>query len=81
MGNKADLLLERQVTQAEGQQMADRLRIDHFVTSALGGENIEQMFGSLAQALWVDWETGEGRVKRVHTSRVSQVGQVDGLLV
>ena len=56
--------------------MADRLRIDHFVTSALGGENIEQMFGSLAQALWVDWETGEGRVKRVHTSRVSQVGWV-----
>ena len=55
------------MTQAEGQQMADRLRIDHFVTSALGGENI-------AQALWVDWETGEGRVKRVHTSRVSQVG-------
>ena len=56
--------------------MADRLRIDHFVTSALGGENIEQIFGSLAQALWVDWETGEGRVKRVHTSRVSQVGWV-----
>ena len=67
-------MLERQVMQEEGQKMADRLKIDHFVTSALDGENIEQMFESLAQALWMDWETGEGRVKRVHTSRVSKVG-------
>ena len=73
VGNKADLVEDRRSAQEEGMMMADRLRIDHFLTSALDGENIDAMFASLAQALWINWETGQGRVKRLHASRVSQV--------
>ena len=73
MGNKVDLVQERLVTLAEAKEVAARLKIDHFVTSAAENQNIDHVFCTLAQALWVDWETSSGRVQRLHTSRVSQV--------
>ena len=76
VGNKEDKHLEKQVSVEEGRQVADKLNIDHIVASAVNGENIEEMFESLARALWINWQTGLGRVKRLHTSRVSEVLKV-----
>ena len=45
IGNKTDLPEEqRQVTTAEGEELAQQLRIPFFETSALNGSNVEKAF-------------------------------------
>lgn len=50
VGNKKDLEQERQVSFEEGQEYAKKLRSDFYIeTSAFTGENVKQLFESLAQ--------------------------------
>jgi len=72
VGNKCDLVSDRQVSPVEAQETADKLKVDHFLTSARDNSNVEVVFDTLAQALWLDWETSTGKVPRVHTTRGSQ---------
>ena len=59
IGNKSDLEDKRQVTQEEGQQFADENNLIFFETSALNGNNIEEIFFQSATELVNKLESGE----------------------
>lgn len=48
VGNKSDKAAERVVSTEEGQQLADKLGIRFFETSALRGDNVDNVFLSIA---------------------------------
>jgi len=50
-GNKIDLRAERQVSSEQAIEITKKLNIEYFETSALTGENIDQMFYSLAKKI------------------------------
>jgi len=50
-GNKCDLDNDRVVTYEEGKQLADEYGVQFFESSALTGENVEQMFTALATTI------------------------------
>lgn len=52
LGNKIDLINQRQVTTEQGKTLAERLNITHFIeTSALNGENVEKAFISMTRQI------------------------------
>ena len=59
IGNKSDLEDKRQVKQEEGQQFADENNLVFFETSALNGNNIEEIFYQSAAELVNKLESGE----------------------
>jgi small GTP-binding protein len=50
-GNKIDLRTERQVSNEEAKEISKKLNMEYFETSALTGENIDQMYYSLAKKI------------------------------
>ena len=50
-GNKADLVDHRQVSTEKAQQLADKLNLMFFETSAKSGNNIKTMFNEMAKRL------------------------------
>jgi small GTP-binding protein len=48
-GNKADLADHRQVSAEKAQQLADKLNLMYFETSAKSGSNIKTMFNEMAK--------------------------------
>ena len=50
-GNKADLVDHRQVSTEKAQQLADKLNLMFFETSAKSGSNIKTMFNEMAKRL------------------------------
>ena len=50
-GNKNDLTHMRKVNTKDGQTLADELNLQYFETSALTGENINELFYAIAKAL------------------------------
>ncbi|MHA1791456.1 MAG: Rab family GTPase [Promethearchaeota archaeon] len=56
IGNKSDLPEERQVSQQEAIELANKLGVSYFETSALTGANVHDVFNLLAYKL-VDQET------------------------
>ncbi|XP_023851440.2 ras-related protein R-Ras2 isoform X2 [Salvelinus sp. IW2-2015] len=55
VGNKADLELQRQVTQEEGQQLARQLKVTYMEASAKIRMNVDQAFHELVRVIrWVD---------------------------
>ena len=59
IGNKSDLEDKRQVTYEEGKQYADENNLVFFETSALNGNNIEEIFIQSANDLVNKLESGE----------------------
>ena len=59
IGNKSDLTDKRQVTQEEGKQFAEENNLVFFETSALNGNNIEEIFVQSATELVKKLEAGE----------------------
>ena len=59
IGNKSDLEDKRQVTYEEGKQYADENNLVFFETSALNGNNIEEIFIQSATDLVNKLESGE----------------------
>ena len=59
IGNKSDLEDKRQVTQEEGKQFAEENNLVFFETSALNGNNIEEIFVQSATELVKKLEAGE----------------------
>ena len=59
IGNKSDLEEKRQVTQEEGRQFAEENNLVFFETSALNGNNIEEIFIESATELVKKLEAGE----------------------
>eukprot|EP01089_Gocevia_fonbrunei_P003447 TRINITY_DN1341_c0_g1_i1.p1 TRINITY_DN1341_c0_g1~~TRINITY_DN1341_c0_g1_i1.p1 ORF type:complete len:184 (-),score=38.87 TRINITY_DN1341_c0_g1_i1:36-587(-) len=51
VGNKVDLVDQRDVPKVDGQTLADSLHCDFFETSAKTGENIQQAFESLVREM------------------------------
>jgi len=51
VGNKIDLASDRQVSTEEGQKLAEEQKLLFFEVSAKTGENIEQLFQNLVEAL------------------------------
>ncbi|XP_053576591.1 ras-related protein R-Ras2 isoform X1 [Bombina bombina] len=51
VGNKADMELQRQVLQEEGQQLGSQLKIKYFETSAKLRKNVDQIFTELVRAI------------------------------
>ena len=51
LGNKSDLVDERKVSEEEARELAESLGIEYVETSALTGENVEQVFYKLAEIL------------------------------
>jgi small GTP-binding protein len=50
-GNKNDLIKERKITKESAQECAIKYNLDYFETSALSGDNIEQVFKNLGKKL------------------------------
>ena len=59
IGNKSDLEEKRQVTQEEGKKFAEENNLVFFETSALNGNNIEEIFVQSATELVKKLEKGE----------------------
>ncbi len=59
IGNKSDLEEKRQVTQEEGKKFAEENNLVFFETSALNGNNIEEIFTQSAAELVRKIEAGE----------------------
>ena len=59
IGNKSDLEDKRQVTEEEGRQFAEENNLVFFETSALNGNNIEEIFTQSATELVNKLEAGE----------------------
>uniref|UniRef100_A0A8K9XSY2 RAS related 2 n=1 Tax=Oncorhynchus mykiss TaxID=8022 RepID=A0A8K9XSY2_ONCMY len=57
VGNKADLELQRQVTQEEGQQLARQLKVTYMEASAKIRMNVDQAFHELVRVIriWTIW--------------------------
>ena len=70
--NKIDLEAERVVSTEEGQQLAEELGIPFFETSALRGDNVEQVFFSLATEI----RTRQVQDDDPHTSRIPSTTKV-----
>jgi len=51
LGNKSDLVDERKISEKEAREVAESLGIEYVETSALTGENVEQVFYKLAEIL------------------------------
>ncbi|CAB1339266.1 unnamed protein product [Coregonus sp. 'balchen'] len=51
VGNKADLELQRQVTQEEGQQLARQLKVTYMEASAKIRMNVDQAFHELVRVI------------------------------
>jgi len=61
LGNKNDLVAQRQVEKIQGKNLAEELNLDYFETSALTGDNIHESFFKMAELL-------EGRKKQSTSS-------------
>ena len=59
IGNKSDLEEKRQVTEEEGKKFAEENNLVFFETSALNGNNIEEIFVQSATNLIKKLESGE----------------------
>ena len=59
IGNKSDLEDKRQVTQEEAKQFAEENNLVFYETSALNGDNIEEIFVQSATELMNKLEAGE----------------------
>ena len=59
IGNKSDLEDKRQVTEEEGREFAEENNLVFFETSALNGNNIEEIFTQSATELVNKLEAGE----------------------
>ena len=59
IGNKSDLEDKRQVTIEEGKQFADENNLKFYETSALNGNNIEEIFVNSATDLVTKLENGD----------------------
>ena len=59
IGNKSDLEDKRQVTTEEGKQFADENNLKFYETSALNGNNIEEIFVNSATDLVTKLENGD----------------------
>ena len=59
IGNKSDLEDKRQVTEEEGRELAEENNLVFFETSALNGNNIEEIFTQSATELVNKLEAGE----------------------
>ena len=59
IGNKSDLENKRQVTIEEGKQFADENNLKFYETSALNGNNIEEIFVNSATDLVTKLENGD----------------------
>ncbi|MGV9172478.1 MAG: Rab family GTPase [Promethearchaeia archaeon] len=53
LGNKLDLKSQREVSREEALQLANKLNLDYFETSALRGDNIDKAFMSIAKRLYM----------------------------
>ena len=58
-GNKCDLESKRTVSTSEGEELAQRMGVVFYETSALADINIQEMFYTLARDI-VDWKAREG---------------------
>ncbi|XP_053576592.1 ras-related protein R-Ras2 isoform X2 [Bombina bombina] len=64
VGNKADMELQRQVLQEEGQQLGSQLKIKYFETSAKLRKNVDQIFTELVRAIRLPINR-EGQIPKV----------------
>mmetsp|Transcript_9869 Transcript_9869/g.12175 ORF Transcript_9869/g.12175 Transcript_9869/m.12175 type:complete len:191 (-) Transcript_9869:78-650(-) len=51
VGNKTDLLKKRVVTEKQGRELAEKLGVTFFETSAKSGEYVEELFNEIARDL------------------------------
>uniref|UniRef100_A0A3B3QQN3 RAS related 2 n=1 Tax=Paramormyrops kingsleyae TaxID=1676925 RepID=A0A3B3QQN3_9TELE len=66
VGNKADLELQRQVTQEEGQQLARQLKVTYMEASAKIRMNVDQAFHELVRVI---------RARKKKQAQVWKLGQ------
>ena len=63
-GNKSDLAEQRQVTEDEGEKLAEELGAAFFETSAKSGENVKTLFDDLAKKLIGNDGTDQDEVQK-----------------
>lgn len=49
VGNKCDMVVEREITTEEGKELADKLGMEYIETSARDSVNVQEVFESLAR--------------------------------
>ncbi len=79
VGNKSDMEAERVVSTEEGQRLADELDIRFFETSALRGDNVDDVFHTMATDIRERTENELATGKRIpSTDKVVAFGQQEG---
>ena len=74
VGNKADLISEREVSVEDGKKLADTLNCQYFETSAVTGQNVREALDEIAKITYLEWQkTNEQR----NTIRLSSTGSVE----
>jgi GTPase SAR1 family protein len=78
IGNKVDKEGDRKVSRAKGEEMAKRLNVSFFETSAKTGENIKELFQSLKTQLYQRHLTYAGNYNRILLTSIPLAEKLSG---
>jgi small GTP-binding protein len=81
VGNKSDLLEERQISEEELGAVAEDFNATYFMSSAKTGENVEDMFGKLGDEVFVLREKGPTRSVTESKQEISNLLDVTDIII
>ncbi len=81
VGNKSDLLEERQITEEELGAVAAEFNSTHFMGSAKTGENVEAIFEKLGEEVFVLGKKGTTRPVTEHQQEISSLLDVADIII
>jgi small GTP-binding protein len=75
LGNKADLEDEREVTNEEGEKLAELLQCKYYETSAKTGQNINEALDEIAKLTYTIWKKANENRNSIRISAADSVGK------